>query len=158
MAAEARRVTFEMHPIGYVRRRGNRIYLDILGPYRPALTQLNQFSHVMVLWWADKHDNAKSRSRMQTEPPYAKGHVTGVFACRAEYRPNPIAVTTCEVVACDEANGQVVLGNIDAYDATPIVDLKPYFPVCERVNGARIPNWLSDWPNSFPEDGLGLQP
>jgi len=148
--------TFEMYPIGYIRRLENGIHLEILEPFRPALKQLDHFTHVMVFWWADKHDNEKSRSIMQTEPPYAQGKVTGVFATRAEYRPNPIAMTTCKILEIDEGNGIVRVTNIDAYDGTRVVDLKAYFPVCDRVKEADIPEWLSGWPEWMPEEGLGL--
>ena len=148
--------TFHIHPIGYIRRSEDSVNLEILEPSRPALKQPEHFSHVMVFWWADKHDNEKSRSIMQTDPPYAKGKVTGVFATRAEYRPNPIAMTTCKLLAVDKDRGVVQVTNIDAYDGTPIVDLKAYFPVCDRVREARIPEWLSDWPEWMPEEGLGL--
>jgi len=148
--------TFEMYPIGYIRRLENGIHLEILEPFRPALKQLDHFTHVMVFWWADKHDNEKSRSIMQTRPPYAEERVTGVFATRAEYRPNPIAMTTCKIVEVDEEQGIVRIVNIDAYDGTPIVDLKAYFPVCDRVKEANIPEWLSGWPDWMPEEGLGL--
>ena len=148
--------TSHIHPIGTIRRSGDSVSLEILEPFRPALKQLEHFSHVMVFWWADKHDNEKSRSIMQTEPPYAEGKVTGVFATRAEYRPNPIAVTTCKLLAVDGGSGIVQVADIDAYDGTPIVDLKAYFPVCDRVREARIPEWLADWPDWMPEEGLGL--
>jgi len=36
---------------------------------------------------------------MTTELPYAPDVETGVFACRSEYRPNPIAVTTMMVLS-----------------------------------------------------------
>ena len=147
---------FRMFPIGYIRRPKNRIHLEILEPFRPAMKQLSHFSHVMVFWWADKHDNEKSRSTMQTKPPYAKEKLTGVFATRAEYRPNPIAMTTCKMVAVDETSGTIEVADIDAYDGTPIVDLKAYFPVCDRVQEARIPEWLSNWPQWMPEQGIGL--
>ena len=148
--------TFQIYPIGYIRRVESSIHLEILESFRLALRQLEHFSHVMVFWWADRHDNEKSRSIMQTEPPYAQGKLTGVFATRAEYRPNPIAMTTCEIVAVDEESGIVRIANIDAYDGTAIVDLKAYFPVCDRVKEAVIPEWLSDWPDWLPEEGLGL--
>jgi tRNA (Thr-GGU) A37 N-methylase len=86
--------TYHVHPIGYVRRTENGIHLEILEPFRPGLRQLDHFSHVIAFWWADRHDNAESRSIMQTRPPYAHDKLTGVFATRAEYRPNPIAMTT----------------------------------------------------------------
>ena len=148
--------TFEMYPIGYIRRLENGIHLEILEPFRPALKQLDHFSHVMVFWWADRHDNEKSRSIMQTEPPYAQGKVTGVFAARAEYRPNLIAMTTCKILGVDEEEGLVRIANVDAYDGSPTVDLKAYFPVCDRVKEADIPEWLSGWPEWMPEEGLGL--
>lgn len=149
-------ITYSIYPIGYIRRYEETIILEILKPFRPALKQLDHFSHVMVFWWADKHDNEKSRSILRTEPPYALGKLTGIFATRAEYRPNPIAMTTCKLLAVDEEKGVVQVGDIDAYDGSPIIDLKAYYPVCDRVKDAQIPEWLSDWPEWMPEEGLGL--
>lgn len=148
--------TYRMFPIGYIRRKQNSINLEILEAFRPALKQLDHFTHVMVFWWANKHDNDKSRSTMQTKPPYAKEKLTGIFATRAEYRPNPIAMTTCKMLKVDETSGIVEVADIDAYDGTPIVDLKAYFPVCDRVKEVKIPQWLSDWPEWMPEQGIGL--
>jgi tRNA-Thr(GGU) m(6)t(6)A37 methyltransferase TsaA len=150
------RQTYQMVPIGFIHRSEGGISLEILEAYRPALKQLDQFSHVMVFWWADKHDNEKSRAILQTEPPYAQGKLTGVFATRAEYRPNPIAMTTCKLLAVDEEDGILQVAEIDAFDSTPIVDLKAYFPVCDRVRETHIPDWLSDWPEWMPDEGLGL--
>ena len=148
--------TYQVYPIGYIRRTENGIQLEILEPYRSALRQLNHFSHVMVFWWADRHDNDKSRSIMQTKPPYAEEESVGVFATRAEYRPNPIATTTCEMLEVDEERGIVRVANIDAYDGTPVVDLKAYFPVCDRVRETRVPRWVQGWPEWMPEEGIGL--
>ena len=147
MTSENSERSFQMSPIGYIRRTEKNINLEIAEPFKPALKQLDHFSHVMVFWWAHKHDNEKSRSILQCEPPYAKGKITGVFATRAEYRPNPIAMTTCKILHVDETKGIIRVADIDAYDGTPIVDLKAYFPVCDRVKRATIPEWLSDWPN-----------
>jgi tRNA-Thr(GGU) m(6)t(6)A37 methyltransferase TsaA len=147
---------FQMVAIGTIHRLDKGVRLEILEPYRPAMQQLEHFSHVMVFWWADKHDNEQSRSILQTEPPYAQGRVTGVFATRAEYRPNPIAMTTCKIRSVDQEQGFVDIAEIDALDGTPIVDLKAYFPVCDRVKDATIPEWLSDWPDWMPDEGLGL--
>jgi tRNA-Thr(GGU) m(6)t(6)A37 methyltransferase TsaA len=150
--APGKKDTFQMVPIGYVRSLQNGNFLEILEPFRPGLKQLDKFSHVMVFWWADQHDNEHSRGLLQTEPPYAQGKITGVFACRAEYRPNPIAVTTTRILGVDEENGMVQIATMDAFEGTPIVDLKAYFPVCDRVKEARIPEWLADWPDWIPEE------
>jgi tRNA (Thr-GGU) A37 N-methylase len=83
---------------------------------------------------------------MTTELPYAPGIEAGVFACRSEYRPNPIAVTTTLALAVDVENGIVVLPWIDAYNGTPIIDLKPYIPISDRIRDYRVAEWLKDWP------------
>ena len=78
---------FSLFPIGLVRRSGGQVDLEIFEQFRPALKQLGRFSHVMVFWWAQKHDNAKSWAALQCEPFYAKGRTTGVFATRADTVP-----------------------------------------------------------------------
>lgn len=147
---------YELRPIGKVRRDGTQIQLEIAEPYRPALKQLEHFSHVMVFWWADQFDTEEYRSMLQSHPPYAEEHLTGVFATRSPYRPNPIAMTTCPLVAIDEEQGLLTVSDIDAFDGTAILDLKAYFPVCDRVQEAHIPEWLADWPDWMPEAGQGL--
>jgi tRNA (Thr-GGU) A37 N-methylase len=109
---------------------------------------------VIALWWAHQHDNERSRSALQTEPPYAHGKVTGVFATRAEYRPNPIALTKCRILGVDEKEGDVRVNEIDAFDGTPLLDLKTCFPVLDRVREAYIPDWLEGWPEWLPEEGI----
>jgi tRNA-Thr(GGU) m(6)t(6)A37 methyltransferase TsaA len=148
---------YELHPIGYVRRSPQSVHLEIAEPFRPGLKQLEHFSHVIVVWWADQHDNAEDRSTMQCYPPYAPSKLTGVFACRAEYRPNPIAITTCKVSELDEEQGILGIHSIDAFDGTPILDLKGYFPVCDRVKEARVPEWTDGWGEWMPDEGLGLE-
>ena len=149
--------SFELRQIGTVRRAGSTVRLEIAEPYRAAMHQLDHFSHVIVLWWAHGLDVGDYRSIMQTDPPYATGHVTGVFATRAPYRPNPIGLTTCKIVDVSEGEGIVNIADIDALDGTPIIDLKAYFPVCDRVKHAIIPEWLEGWPEWMPEEGLGLE-
>jgi len=143
---------YEVRPIGTVRSAEQGSYLEIFEPFRPALKQLDQFSHVIVLWWADQLDDEESRRILECNPPYAEDKRTGIFACRAPCRPNPIATTVCKMVSVDEENGIVPLEYIDAEDGTPILDLKAYFPVSDRVREARMPEWLSDWPE-WVEDG-----
>ena len=148
---------FQINPIGSVRRKEDGVYLELDKEYAPAIKELNHFSHVQVLWWADKHDNEKSRNIMQITPPYGENPpVTGVFATRAEYRPNPIGITVAKIEDVNVNDGIVKVQNLDAFDGTPIIDLKAYFPVCDRVKDASIPEWLVGWPEWFPDEGFGL--
>lgn len=152
------RETFEIYPIGTVHRHDDgSITLEILEQYRPGLQDLEHFSHVTVLFWADGFDNAEARGNMVARPPYYDdGRETGVFATRSPHRPNPILLTPCRILSVDQAAGIIHVQNIDALDGTRIIDLKAYYPVSERVKDATIPPWLTDWPEWVPDDGLGL--
>jgi len=43
-------MSYQIHPIGYVRRDERGTWLEILEAFRPALLQVEQFSHLQVLW------------------------------------------------------------------------------------------------------------
>ncbi len=144
--------TFEMTSIGKVHSRDGEFLVHIDKEYRPALKELDQFSHVLVFWWADRADTDEGRKTLQCHPPYARDRLTGIFATRSEYRPNPIAVTTAYILSIDEAEGTVQLAYIDAFDGSDVVDLKAYFPVSDRPRTAHYPEWLSDWPKNIPEE------
>jgi len=156
-----KKTELRIKPIGYVRIEGNNpleaeYFLDIKEQYRSALKQLDKFSHVMVFWWAHENDTEEIRDQTNwvTVPPYGKDTPeTGIFATRAEYRPNPIALTTCNILDVDIKNGIVKLGDIDTINGTPIIDLKAYFPICDRVRDCHIAPWLKDWPE-WLEDGI----
>ena len=156
MNSQTSETIHSVRQIGTVRRDKDTVFLEVPEGFRPGLAQLDHFSHVIVLWWAEQHDNPESRGMLQTRPPYAEHKLTGVFACRSEYRPNPIALTVCKIRRIEEQRGRIHVGDIDAFDGTPILDLKPYFPVCDRVKTATIPEWLAGWPSWMPERGLGL--
>jgi len=140
--------SYQLHPIGRVRAaetQGSYI-LQIDEPYRAGLKKMDQFSHVLIFWWADKMDTEKYRGLTTCELPYAPGVEAGVFASRSEYRPNPIAVTTMAILSVDVENGIVVLPWIDAFDGTPVLDLKPYIPISDRIRDFKVAPWAADWP------------
>lgn len=140
---------YNIHPIGHIKRKGMETVLEIDERYISGLKGLDKFSHVMVLWLADKIEN---RYMLQMYPPYSMDRVTGVFATRAEYRPNPISVTTCKIRDINKKTGVINVIGMDAFDGTPIIDLKPYIPVFDRVKEPKLPKWLSFlWPEWMHE-------
>jgi len=148
----------EVFPIGYVRREPGNMVIEVLPRFRPALLNLEHFSHLLVLFWGDKHGEYKFRNELdlQVDPPYAQGKITGIFATRSEARPNPILLTPCKIKKVDIENGIIQVQMIDALDGSPVLDIKGYFPIMDRVNGAVIPEWL-DWGlDHVPDEGLGL--
>jgi tRNA-Thr(GGU) m(6)t(6)A37 methyltransferase TsaA len=157
MSQEQEKETFAVVPVGYVRRESGRTYLEILAPYTPALKELERFSHAQVFWWCSEFDDDVYRGITQSEHAPYDAPVLGIFACRSPARPNPIALTTAEILSVDHGEGVVEIVNIDAFDDTPIIDLKPYIPVCDRVENVRVGEWAADWPAWLPDEGLGLE-
>jgi tRNA (adenine37-N6)-methyltransferase len=147
---------FILQPIGRTRAGENRFWLEIDAPFRAGLDKLDNFGHVIALWWAHERDNEADRKTTVTEIPYAGNMPAGVFACRAEYRPNPIAVTVCQILSVDAKAGTVTVPYMDAFDGSPLLDLKAYFPVSDRVRECRVPDWVKDWPEWF-EDAYKLE-
>jgi tRNA-Thr(GGU) m(6)t(6)A37 methyltransferase TsaA len=144
---------FQVKKIGEIEAKDYKFCINIYDEYKDALYQLDKFSHVNVFWWFSQNDNPEKRAILQTELPYAKSEKAGVFACRADYRPNPIATTICKIIKIDHEKGKVFIEYCDAFDKTPVIDLKPYIPVCDRVRDVKVANWFSEWPDWYEDAG-----
>lgn len=135
---------FRLYPVGEVKRQGESTSLQIYESYREALKGLDGFSHVFVLYWFDKNDTPEKRSILQVHPRGNRNNpLTGVFACRAPARPNLIALSLCKVISIQ--NEIITVDKIDAFDGSPILDIKPYIPSIDKESeDIRVPNWLKD--------------
>jgi tRNA-Thr(GGU) m(6)t(6)A37 methyltransferase TsaA len=142
-----------VHPIGHVKADKGNFEIHVLPQFAPALEKLEEFSHVMILWWADRQNPDFDRNTLKVELPYSPGVQAGVFACRSEYRPNPIGVTIMPILGIDRVKGILTLPWIDAFDGTPVLDLKPYLPISDRVRDVGVADWMKDWPEWMEDAG-----
>ncbi|MBD3253483.1 MAG: tRNA (N6-threonylcarbamoyladenosine(37)-N6)-methyltransferase TrmO [Candidatus Lokiarchaeota archaeon] len=151
---------FRLKSIGHVRIEGDtpdkmKFYIDIKEKYRSALKQLGNFSHVISLFWFHENDREEIRNQKNwtTVPPYGENTPeTGIFATRSECRPNLIGLTTSKIISVDEKKGIVQIEGTDAIEGTPVLDLKAYFPISDRIRDCRIAPWLQGWPE-WQEEG-----
>jgi tRNA (adenine37-N6)-methyltransferase len=93
--------------------------LKILREFEAGLADIEGFSHLIVIWEFDR-----SQGFELTASPPSDNRTHGVFATRSPLRPNPIALTTVELLRRDGANLHV--RGVDMLDGTPILDIKPY--------------------------------
>lgn len=68
----------------------------------------------------EKHLNRKPQDREDMP-------LTGIFAQRAKHRPTPIGSTAVKIIECQK--DRLIVKGLDAIDGTPVLDIKPYFPV-----------------------------
>lgn len=143
MSEKKTNMTFTLQAIGTVEKNVKQARLRIFDQYADALKGLDRFSHVFVFYWFHKNDTPQKRSILQVHPQGNRHNpLTGVFACRAPVRPNLIALSLCKILSVKD--GVVRVDKIDAFDGSPILDLKPYIPtIDETQKDVRLPDWLS---------------
>lgn len=131
--------------IGYIKKpEDDQIFIEIKQQYWDAVLQLDQFSHIIVLWWITGHDNATSRANLQDFPPQENAELSGVFASRSPARPTPLGLSIVALEKLDSKAHRLFIDQIDALDDTPVVDIKPYMPFSDKVDHARVPVWFQN--------------
>jgi tRNA-Thr(GGU) m(6)t(6)A37 methyltransferase TsaA len=93
--------------------------LTIVPELEAGLTDIDGFSHLVVIWEFDRSDGFQL---LGTPPSDNRQH--GVFATRSPRRPNPIGLTTVELLRRD--GSELHVRGVDMLDGTPILDIKPY--------------------------------
>lgn len=145
---------FTVKSIGQVRSDESGMRIELEKEFIPALTNLEGFGYINILWWFHQSDTEKSRSKLVEISPYQNSPDTlGTFATRSPERPNPIALTCACITDLDIDNGVIGLAYIDAEDGTPVIDIKPYTPSFDRVEHPVVPKWCANWPKSVETSG-----
>lgn len=137
----------KISPIGFVKRKtieedvkNRSLICSIIAKkdYEKAFDGIEEFSHVYVIFWMHKISEEERRT-LKTHP---RGRIDmpllGVFATRSPLRSNPIGLTIVELL---ERKGNVLtVRGLDAFDGTPVLDVKPYnhWDIIENV---RVPDW-----------------
>jgi tRNA-Thr(GGU) m(6)t(6)A37 methyltransferase TsaA len=133
--------SFELVPVGVVRKTDDAVWLEIYEPYRDAMLGLDGFSHVMVFFWFHENDTPEGRSVLRVHPRKDPANpLTGVFATHSPFRPNLIGYSTCKVLSIDE--NRIRIEDIDAFDGSPLIDLKCFIPGAFPDTDIRLPNWV----------------
>jgi tRNA-Thr(GGU) m(6)t(6)A37 methyltransferase TsaA len=131
-----------MQPIGRVQKQEDRTLIVLDEKYQPGLLGLEGFSHIHVFWWFDRNDTPEKRHVLQVHPMGdAENPLTGVFATRSPIRPNLIALSLCKITSIE--GNLIEVEEIDAFDNTPVLDIKPFIPGHDSAVDATTPDWLA---------------
>ncbi len=117
-------------PIQPVFARDCMGWVEVFPEYAEGLHDLEGFSHIFLLY----HFHRAGPPRLKIKP-YLQDVERGVFATRAPCRPNPIGISIVELMR-REGNVLHVAG-LDVLDGTPLLDLKPYTAMFDRIEGTR---------------------
>lgn len=107
-----------------------------------ALDGLDQFSHIIVLYWM--HQLTPGRKLPLKVHPMGKAELPlmGRFATRSPSRPNPVGQATVRLL--ERRGNTLKVKGLDAIDGTPVIDIKPYIPGYDSAADAKAPRWTTN--------------
>lgn len=139
-----------LNPIGYVKNSveakkdtswGEDLSTIMLDEsYSGGLKGLEDFSHVIVLYYLDKAAFDREKHLQRRPQNRDDMPLVGIFSQRGKNRPNTIGMTSVKLVSVGQ-NTLTVKG-LDAIDGTPVLDIKPYYPVYDKKD-AVVPEWVN---------------
>ena len=141
-------VKSELRFIGVVEKTGEQeAEVRIFPEFCAGLKGIEDFSHLIILYWIHLRDNEEERRTLLVFP---RRHVvnveTGVFACRSPSRPNPIGLCVVELLKIEKC--VLTVKDLDAFEGSPIIDIKPYIPKADSIPNARVPEWTLHSPKT----------
>lgn len=126
--------TIEGIPIQPISAKGIKAEIEIFDEYEKGLKDIEEFSHIMVLY-----DFHKSKDYKLNVKPFLDNKKHGVFATRAPKRPNSIGMSVLKLNKV--VKNILYVENVDILDNTPLIDIKPYVSKFDLVEDERN-GWL----------------
>ena len=124
--------------IGVVSESGEReARIRIFPKFCVGLKGIAASSHLFILYWMNLRDTVDERKTLLVHPKGRKSRAkVGVFACRSPSRPNPIGLCVVQLLKVD---GRILtVKGLDAFEGSPILDIKPYIPKLDSIPAAQV--------------------
>lgn len=134
---------FKIYSVGVIRKENDEnARIEIDDAYTDALLGVDSFSHLIVCYWFHENDTPEKRGVLRVHPRKdTKNPLTGVFGTHSPLRPNLIAISCCRQLAIE--NNTIFIDRIDAFDGSPVIDIKPYIPVDALMSAdITVPDWV----------------
>lgn len=104
--------------------------------YEQALHDLEGFEFIWLIFSFHRNENWKPK----VLPPRTESK-KGVFSTRSPHRPNPIGLSLVRLISI--SGREIIIGDHDLLDQTPILDIKPYLPHVEAIPDAKF-GWIEE--------------
>ncbi|NLI73635.1 MAG: tRNA (N6-threonylcarbamoyladenosine(37)-N6)-methyltransferase TrmO [Euryarchaeota archaeon] len=108
-------------PIGrVVKNEDGRNQIEVFSEYQDGLYRIDEIDEILVLYIFDQIEEVRLRVHPRGDPHVPK---VGVFASRSPLRPNRIATSIVKLIKVKD--NILIIGDIDAFDGSPVIDIKP---------------------------------
>jgi tRNA-Thr(GGU) m(6)t(6)A37 methyltransferase TsaA len=134
--------------------------IEIFEEFSIGLDKIDGFSHLIIIFWMDKvnEENRKTlkvKHRRLLRFGFKENELpeVGVFCTDSPHRPNPIGITIVELI--NREGRFLKVKGLDAFNGTPIIDIKPY--TYDRIiENIRVPIWFKEILEKLKIKGIGL--
>lgn len=109
--------------------------------YEQGLCGLSDFSHIVVVYYLDKASFDAAKHLVRRPQGRADMPKIGIFSQRAKDRPNPIGITAVKLAGIQD--NIITVQGLDAIHGTPVLDIKPYYPMYDCKPDATVPAWVN---------------
>jgi tRNA (adenine37-N6)-methyltransferase len=103
-----------------------------------GLRDLDRFTYIYVLYFMNR---SSAPAGLRVHPPWAKGKEVGLFASRSPERPNAIGLSIVRLIRV--RGNEAITSPLDAFDETPLLDIKPYIKDLDAKPDANL-GWIED--------------
>lgn len=124
----------ELRPIGFVRSvHQGRGEIEVLEPYVDGLFRIEENASLLILFEFHQSKEVALKVHPRGDPA---NPLVGVFSSRSPNRPNHIGATVVDLV---EVRGRFLfVDGLDAFEGTPVLDIKPAGPREAKDNYSRV--------------------
>ncbi len=147
-------VCFQVVPVGYIESCFTEKFgiprqpglvpaatarLHLVAPFaqEEMVRGLIGFSHLWLHFVF--HKSMQRGWKAMVRPPRLGGNKkVGVYASRSPQRPNFLGMSVVRLtdVICEKGEVVLALSGVDLLDGTPVIDVKPYLPYTDQIDGA----------------------
>jgi len=131
--------TIESMPIQPLAAESVKGYIELFPEYLEGLTDLEEFSHITLLYHLHKINNYSLIVK-----PFMDTKEHGIFATRSPKRPNAIGLSTVKLLSIE--NNIIHIENADMLNGTPLIDIKPFFENFDNRTNTKA-GWLDNQGN-----------
>ena len=112
-------------------------YIDLNEEYIEGLKDLETLKYIYLLYYLDQN---QGKTDLIVNTPWSDKEI-GLFSTRSPNRINSIGLSVVELLKIEK--NRIYISSLDAFDGTPLLDIKPYMKDLDTKDDANH-GWLEE--------------
>jgi tRNA-Thr(GGU) m(6)t(6)A37 methyltransferase TsaA len=116
---------------------GEEFFIELDERYLEGLKDLETLKYIYLLYYLDQ---SPEQTNLTVKTPWSNKEI-GLFATRSPNRINSIGLSVVELLKIEK--NRIYISSLDAFDGTPLLDIKPYMKDLDTKDDANH-GWLEE--------------